>query len=441
MKTELNWPDSLRWLRDKAGVWLASTTTFTFMWISVAVAICVLFFWDATWSGHQAPEGPGMVLSFRAGGWVVRLWTIFALVGAVALFRHKANWLGSILIATWLATSIMSYGHALGFVATGQMERYAGGAVAEGKAEIKTASNEDKIAAIEKLKQETRDDLALKVTPLNEEIRQIDSDGKLNDEIGMEQKKRRAEIEDAAQEKIDAYDAQILAISDKGETDQIESNEDVATAVKFDPLYMWIGGWVHGPDPTDDQLRGIAQKIGAYWALLIELVGGAGPAILYAAHAHFADHSDRKRKAERFSEDVPDGMVNINMTEEEWKAYEDALAAADGAPPKDPADLLRIGQEGYWIERIGKALKTRMRNPTAEGMFNTYFSGIGSVHELRAHLSLMLKRGALSQDHFDFITREGKYAPAEQMTNGEDHSEEGANDVDDTGTDQLPAVG
>ena len=57
---------------------------------------------------------------------------------------------------------------------------------------------------------------------------------------------------------------------------------------------MWIASALHGPDPTTDQLKTVAARVGAFWAFLIEMIAGAGPAILYAAHAHFADRSEAK---------------------------------------------------------------------------------------------------------------------------------------------------
>ncbi|TNE58602.1 MAG: hypothetical protein EP341_03025 [Sphingomonadales bacterium] len=76
-----------------------------------------------------------------------------------------------------------------------------------------------------------------------------------------------------------------------------------------------------------------------------------------------------------------------------------------------PKENIPVRDDGYWTERIKKALKTKMKNPTAEGMWNTYFPGLASVHELRGKLNVRVKRGQLSQRDFDFIMREGEFAP------------------------------
>ena len=80
--------------------------------------------------------------------------------------------------------------------------------------------------------------------------------------------------------------------------------------------------------------------------------------------------------------------------------------------------LTQISDQGYWETRIAKALKTRIKKPTAQGIKDTYFDGIATVHELRAHLQLRVKRGLLSQRDFDFIMREGEWSPDTKNLNG-----------------------
>lgn len=280
------------WLRDKFGRWFASTTSFTFMWLAIGLAVAVAYFWDAIWSGRQAPEG--LELSFQAGGAVVRTWTVFALVGVVALFRSRAHWLGGILLATWLCTSIMSYGHVLGFVASGQMERYSKGTAVEQVADIKTASPEQKITLLQEQITSIESRLKRQTDPLTAEIDKLQNDGKLNDDLADDAKERRAKLEDDANSRIAGLEQQIFDIKANGVATAIEVEGDKVDAVKFDPLYMWIASALHGPDPTTDQLKTVAARVGAFWAFLIEMIAGAGPAILYAAHAHFADKSEAK---------------------------------------------------------------------------------------------------------------------------------------------------
>ena len=79
MTDKITLAGALRWMRDKFGAWLANTTAFSFMWLSVGFAVAVLFVWDGVWATHQAPEG--MELSYRVAGWALRLWVVFSLAG------------------------------------------------------------------------------------------------------------------------------------------------------------------------------------------------------------------------------------------------------------------------------------------------------------------------------------------------------------------------
>jgi hypothetical protein len=99
------------------------------------------------------------------------------------------------------------------------------------------------------------------------------------------------------------------------------------------------------------------------------------------------------------------GAVDPNRSEAAKKGWETRKAK------EETRENIPVRDDGYWTERIRKALKTKMRNPTAEGMWNTYFPGLASVHELRGKLSVRVKRGQLSQRDFDFIMREGEFAP------------------------------
>jgi hypothetical protein len=77
----------------------------------------------------------------------------------------------------------------------------------------------------------------------------------------------------------------------------------------------------------------------------------------------------------------------------------------------------QVEGEGYWETRIAKALKTRIKKPTAQGIKDTYFDGVATVHELRSQLLLRVRRGLLSQRDFDFIMREGEWAPENKQAN------------------------
>lgn len=393
----------LVWMRDQFGRWFASTTSFTFMWLAVGLAVVVAYFWDAIWSGRQAPEG--LELSFQGGGFVVRTWTVFALVGVVALFRASANWLASILLVTWLCTSAMSYGHVLGFVASGQMERYSKGTAVEQVADIKTASPSEKIVLLEGQIASIEDRLKRQTDPLTAEIDKLQNDGILNDDLADEAKLRRAELEDQANTRIQAIEEQVFAIKSKGVAAAIEVQADKVDAVKFDPLYIWIASAVYGENPTDDQLRTVAARVGAFWAFLIEMIAGAGPAILYAAHAHFSDRSEAK---------------------DPKRVEAGKKAAKTKQRRKRVGDKIALQAESYlpgFRKAMGYAKNTTY---TVDGIASNAFKSTAGDMEHR--LDIMLKAGLINQDEIDIIMR--RAAPPER---NENH-------IDVINPDNLPAT-
>ena len=273
---------------------LASFTTFTFMWIGVGCAIAVLFYWDGIWARNQAPAG--LELSFQAGGWVIRIWTVFALVGVVALARAKARILAGVFFLTWLATSILSYGHVLGFIATGQAERYAAGTAVENVVEITETGMDAKLDLIASQKAQIRADRDADVAALEARLDDLINDGsRLNDESATAQYTPLIQsVRDNARAELKLLDEQERDLMLANTETKLQANEEQVTAVKFDPFYMVLADWFAGGTREEPVLRSIAQRWGAFWGLVIELIGGAGSAMLYAAHAHFSDRAERK---------------------------------------------------------------------------------------------------------------------------------------------------
>ena len=243
-------------------------------------------------------------------------------------------------------------------------------------------------------------------------------------------------VRNDARAELQALDAQERELTLANTETKLQANQEQVTAVKFDPLYVWVAGWFM-PDQSDASLRVVAQRIGAFWAFLIEFIAGAGPAMLYAAHSHFSDRRAAEAKNLEASERAKKGWVTRK---------EKATANEDG---------LQIEDKGYWTSRIVKALNRHpngMKKRTVKGMCDTYFGEIPPA-ELREHLKRQIdghlelpkadpkkqkyaiERGLLSderktylmQEHIDFIFIEGEYAPQEepeQEVNGKDHSTE-----------------
>jgi hypothetical protein len=336
MEDKITLASGLRWMRDKFGAWAANTTAFTFMWLSVAFAVAVLFVWDGVWATHQAPEG--MELSYRVAGWALRIWVVFSLVGVVALYIRNAWGTASFLLLTWVLASIMTYGHAVGFMATGQMQRYASAQVVTDVETVAVSSVEEQNSALEQqidgIRKDRDDDVSALERALNSELNDGNS---RNDDAAREKytgliTERRAK----AQADIDALRQEVRDNLTRKEDAKTTAKEDGATVVAFDPLYIWISHLLHGRDATDEQIRTVAAIIGAFWAFLVEMLAGAGPAILYAAHAHFAKRSD-----------MPENEETVRVSKDRLAELEEREANAKQAGKK----AARTRRRGNKIEQ------------------------------------------------------------------------------------------
>lgn len=426
MSDRITAASAFRWCRDHAARIIGSFTAFTFMWIAVGIAVAVGFYWDGIWARNQAAAG--LEDSFQAGGWVVRIWTVFALVGVVALFRQGAKVLGGLFFVTWLMTSIMAYGHVLGFIATGQNERYAAGAAVENVVEISNEGLDEKLALIATQKEQIRADRDADVAALERALDALINDGSAaNDAEATAQYTPLIQgVRNDARVELQALDAQERELTLANTETKLQANQEQVTAVKFDPLYVWVAGWFM-PDQSDASLRVVAQRIGAFWAFLIEFIAGAGPAMLYAAHSHFSDR--------RAAEDAEEKNKRSEAAKQGWETRKEKASANE--------DGLQIEDKGYWTSRIVKALNRHpngMKKRTVKGMCDTYFGEIPPA-ELREHLKRQIdghlelpkadpkkqkyaiERGLLSderktylmQEHIDFIFIEGEYASQDEQ--------------------------
>ena len=395
MSEKITLPGALRWMRDQFAGWLASVTVFSFLWLAVGVAVAVLFVWDGVWSRHQAPSNLDP-LTFQGAGWVMRLWTVFALAGAVWCFRHGARIPGAVMAFTWVLTSLMTYGHALGFIATGQQERYATASAVVNVETVAVTSAEQQIATLEKQKDGIRADRDADVARFEAAINNITSDGLDNDELADVYRQDIANTQASARTRIEAIDAQILTILNSKQEARTTAASNTENVVKFDPLYILLAEWTDGKpgQPSDDYIRKIAQGIGAFWAALLEMIGGAGPALLYAIHAHAAD---RKREpAEIYSDDVPEGHVRVEIPEDEYerreKVWQEHLKRSEAAKLKAK---IPIGNREWIKEKKKQIASLHESGASAQEIYEE--TKFGSYNEFEAFVNRIFNAKAAAR--------------------------------------------
>ena len=344
---------ALIWLRDKFAEWFAVSASLTLLWVAVACATAVLFIWDGVWATHQAPEG--MELSYRAAGWALRIWTIAGLSIAITLARKGAMVSGAALLLTWLGTSVMTYGHAVGFMATGQMQRYESAQSVTETKDAVVGSKEEQNAEIDRQIEGVRLDRDADVAALESALNIELTDGKGGNDKEARDKYTQLISERRAQAtaQIDQLNTLKLTNLQSKQSAKTTATTDAASEVAFDPLYIWIAHSIHGTEANESQIRDVASKVGAFWPGLLEIISGVGTAILTSAHMHFAHKSNQQPKQVGASQPV----AGRREDEAEEKEAEPALDPANDYPDEKIRNSSRGGRSNAHRKRAHEAQK------------------------------------------------------------------------------------
>jgi hypothetical protein len=404
--------DGVTWMTQKFASWFATAWLYLILWGVVLGAFTVLLYIDGKFSRGLA-EGVEDIdpLSFQAMGWVYRFFAASFLMAATrcSIKGIKGKWTFRFLGAF---ASVIVCLHAFGFGFEALDHRRDQAMAAKEIASVEVDNTADIIADLEAQKLEIDTDTDKAVAALNAEIRQYITDGLNNDHLADSSRERRDALQDEARDQKAALDAHILELKQGRVEAQTKAKQAEVEAEPWAPLFVGmaqLASW--SKEPNDWTIYLCAIGFVVFWVLLGESLVICIPERIYLMHLRDAELSKRSEAAK--------------------KGHETRKKAVD----PDHSIVPMVKDEGYWEERIRKALGTKMKRPTAEGMKDTYFSGLASVHELRGHLSLRVRKGLLSQDDFDFIMREGAYAPEPQMTNGHDKG-----DDNDDSDDMLPAA-
>lgn len=430
-KPRLAWlGGSFGWLRNQFAEWFVGSTAIAFLMASVLTATIVVFFMDALWARNQAPKG--LEHLFMAAGIAVRLWSVGGLTLAVMIWS-KGAWKFAIGIgAIWIVTSVMSFGHVLGFFAEGQMQRYATGTAVEDKVEITAASTSDQLALVQRQKDDVRADRDSDVKALEVALNDLINDGNSrNDKEATDTYTVLiSTVRNKAREKLSTLDAQELAITQGGTNTQLKINDEEIGTAKFDPLYVWVGGWLGRTSDEatrEDGLRRTAQQGASLLAVIIEALSGLGHAVLYSAVLVLRG-----------------GKGKPIYTEEEMMAKARQVAggmkAADTVRESRNRGSKKIAQAGtksdphraeYWMEAVGNMLawrRDRQPKSTLARLVEKFGAGRTEpefVNELRH----AVKQGYVNQSDYDALMQIPAIRPAENAENGED-------DADDISSDQ-----
>ena len=394
------------WCRDKGGSFVLTSWLYIILWGIVAAAFSTLLYMDGKFSRSLADGASINPLAFQVMGWCFRFFAVVFLM-AVARNVHKGISKGRTFQVLGVLVSIIVCAHAVGIGLEALDDKKDRALSVQTTVTAQTDGIQVKLEALERQKTGVRADLAATKASNQAAIDNITSDGINNDELADVYRQDNAEADKAARERIAAIDAAEIELLAQSATVNTDSAANIATADKWSPLFVGMAQLVtFDKEPTDWAIYLCGVFFIVFWVFVAESLVIFVPPAVYKMHLADADAAPDK------------DPVRVEAGKKAWET-------------RKKREPMPIEDGGYWESRIAKALKTRLKSPTPDGMANTYFGNM-SVHELRGHLNLRVKRGQLSQDDFDFIMREGEHAPVKP--NGLD---KGDNDADDNIANQL----
>lgn len=339
--------------------------------------------------------------------WGTRAFSVIA--GSMAIYFHVKEmpmWRTIFSILTGIAALILLL-HAYGISAKIMQGQFDADKAITQVADVNTDAIEQQIADLMQEREDVRADTQVTIDTYQQSIQNITTDGLDNDdEAGIYAQKQQEALE-ARDARLGEIRTEIAALRADARSVSSTATQDAAESDSFNPLFTFgarLSTWQWDPAIDPSNVHKFAWGV-AFFTLFF----GFGEILMMVAftggYAALKVVSERKAAEEK--------ETNLPLH------------------PTDP-DFVLIPDEGYWETRIAKALKTRIKNPTAQGIKDTYFDGVATVHELRNHLQLRVRRGLLSQRDFDFLVREGDWAPPKP--NGHDDQPNGGDDANNTRT-------
>lgn len=289
-----------RWFRSEFAEWVVGTWAQIIGWFIFLTIFFNFLEMDGFFS-RGLGEGSGVNPDlFQHIGWMFRLFAaVFLTLATKFAAKDMKGQANKLKIIGAFATAIVIL-HAMGFGLKALHGKYANANSVAVVAETVTQSNDTVIATLTAQKQSILEVLAVQTAPLNDEITRLDTDGKRNEELANRQKQRRDELQNAAQTKIDAIDAQILAVTASAGEHQATTAKEVATAEPWPPLYVGLAQlFTWSEKPTDGAIYLCGVIFLMFWILLGDAICIFLPPALYALHL-----KDAKQRHVKLSPDV-----------------------------------------------------------------------------------------------------------------------------------------
>jgi len=274
-----------RWFRTDFAEWVVGSWALILGWF-IFLTIFFNFLEMDGYFSRGLGEGSGVNPDlFQHIGWMFRLFAAVFLTLATKFATKDMKGQANKMKVIGAFCTVIVILHAMGFGLKALHGKYANAASVAVVAETVTQSNDTVIATLTAQKKSILEVLAVQTAPLNAEISNLDTDGKRNEELANRQKQRRDDLQNAAQTKIDAIDAQILLTTASAGQHQAQSAKDAATAEPWPPLYVGLAQFFTWSEkPTDGAIYLAGVIFLMCWILLGDAICIFLPPALYALH-------------------------------------------------------------------------------------------------------------------------------------------------------------
>jgi hypothetical protein len=342
---------SARWFRDQFAEWFIGSWALILGWAIVTTIFFNLLIMDGHFS-RGLGEGSGVNPDlFQHVGWMFRCFAALFLVLSVKFESMKMPaTAGKVKLLGLFVTCIVVL-HATGFGLKALEGKRAQATAVVAAHEATVESYEENIATLYARQDKIRTDLKLAVAPLQARMAQLDKDGEFNEQRTDALQLRVQRLEDAAQDKIDDIDDEVLRLTTGGGEAKVSGAEQIATTEKWAPLFVGLAqffSWSQNPTDWAIYLSGVLFIIA--WVLVADAIVIGVPPALYKLHLRDAQRKQAQdngskggRRAARNAfvkriKDMRDEEKKRTKADLEEDVTEEDEDDGDSASPKQAAE-------------------------------------------------------------------------------------------------------
>ena len=389
---------------------------------AMIVAGFTLFVWDMDFYSRLTPVGQDAI-NYQRVGFALRTMAIAGLPLFLLAREISAPRSALVSVATlWVLSTLLCLVAALGFLSEAQDFHFRkASAVTDTQAAV-VATVDSQLVDLSKEADDVKSNRDSLIAGARQSMEYVLNDGTPGNDDLTTFEAQIAVYQADAQAQLNSIQASKDRLREQALAAQVTGTEETVGDSAVHPVFKMIENW---PIPGS----------ALFWRDLFTLVSAVTLELLVAvgfgAWWAIVRHGKVRPVHEGYSADVPDGMVNINMTEAEWAAYEAAMSvhenikdgAQKGARTRRRGKKIKNSEE-YNREVVGLFMDRRRKGETMENILQSRGLTLGEF-------LATYNRSIQSDDERELLLGEFDEAfdepvdedEPENMANGFDHDE------------------